>query len=397
MESHNSLKHDLGIGNNSSIEEDNNVESNALSILEEKKPRSLLNIIVIAIASSVFSVVVFSCLFYLVWLFIIQPYYEQNQLDTTISKISSNGSESSLTNSNIINKIKPAVVLIERSDGSYGSGMIFTSDGYILTNAHVVRGYNKVNITVNDGAKYSAIVTGRDEINDLAVIKINSAVELTTIDFGDSSKVQQGDNIFTFGFPYIKGDVSFKEGTVSRIFSDALEISAEIHPGNSGGPLVDTNGKIIGINSFGIGSDASGAIKFARPINIAVTEIPFLMIGAKPCVGKLSDIKIVDKQYEDHSDGKIFVQGLIKNESKCAVANVIYKVQFNDVNQIKEKYIAAFVSSNNFYNVIIPRQTALYHGYITNPDYDANGKVQLSDIPDSEEIISVDWFNPSNK
>lgn len=199
-----------------------------------------------------------------------------NKTSSTITK--------KLTNSEIISKVKPAVVYIKAAT-SAGTGMIFTTDGYILTNAHVVNGLSVVEISTINGVSYKGKVVGVNTVLDLAVIKIAVDTILPTVVFGDSSEVMQGDEVFTLGFPFgISGDVSFKEGTISRRIGGNLEISAEIHPGNSGGPLVNQFGKVIGINSSTYGASVNGihvgeVIKFAIPINLAKENIESLKSG----------------------------------------------------------------------------------------------------------------------
>lgn len=189
-----------------------------------------------------------------------------------------------LANSQIISKIRPATVYIATADGS-GSGMIFTTDGYILTNAHVVKGSNTTKVSLSTGDIIDGNVVGRDETIDLAVIKLNTEKQLPMVEFGDSDKTAQGDEVFTFGFPFgIEGDVSFKEGTISRRIDTYLETSAEIHPGNSGGPLVNRLGQVVGINTSIYGKSISGiqlgeTIKLAIPINTAKSIIVDLKSG----------------------------------------------------------------------------------------------------------------------
>ncbi|MDP3697164.1 MAG: trypsin-like peptidase domain-containing protein, partial [Candidatus Taylorbacteria bacterium] len=198
-------------------------------------------------------------------------------------------STTKLSNSEIIEKVKPAVVYIQTSDGS-GSGMIIESNGYVLTNAHVVNDVNTAKIKLSDGRLFIGSVTGRDEKMDLALLKIQND-NLPVVVLGDSSIniLKQGDEVFTLGYPFgLEGDVSFKEGTISRRISDSdttyLETSAEIHPGNSGGPLVNKYGEVIGINTANYGKSIKGiaigeTIKFALPINLVRGLIPELKTG----------------------------------------------------------------------------------------------------------------------
>lgn len=198
-----------------------------------------------------------------------------------------------LSNTEIIKHVKPATVFIETTEGS-GSGMIIDISGYILTNAHVVSDVSVAKVTLPDSRLFSAKVVGRDEIIDLAILKI-VGTNFPIVTLGNSNEVSQGDEIFTLGYPF-GGDVSFKEGTISRIFNydgaKYLEVSAEIHPGNSGGPLVNRYGEVIGINSAGYspyqlsGVIIGEALKLAIPINVANNLIPELKNGRNVAIPK---------------------------------------------------------------------------------------------------------------
>ena len=209
-----------------------------------------------------------------------------------------------LSNTEIVAAVKPATVYIETTEG-VGSGMIIDAEGYILTNAHVVAGVSTAKVKLSDGQLYSAEVKGRDEIIDIAILKI-SGQNFPFIKFGDSDVIAQGNNVFTLGYPFgLEGDVSFKEGTISRRISDGdvtfLETSAEIHPGNSGGPLVNHFGEVVGINSAGFGESIEGVtigetIKLAIPINVAKGLIADLKNGR--------EIFIDEKQTQSTSQQK---------------------------------------------------------------------------------------------
>jgi len=193
-----------------------------------------------------------------------------------------------LSNKKIIAKVRPAVVYIETSS-DLGSGFIVSRDGYVLTNAHVVSGTNGANVTLSNGNTYFGTVVGRDENIDLALLKI-AETNLPAETLGDSDQLEQGDYIYTFGYPLgIEGDVSFKEGTVSRRLTSNgiswIEISAQILPGNSGGPLVDGNGDVVGINTFAKGQAkvadvlVGETLKYAMPINVAKSLFASLKAG----------------------------------------------------------------------------------------------------------------------
>lgn len=164
--------------------------------------------------------------------------------------------------------------------GGLGSGMIYRSDGLILTNAHVVRGASMVTVKIGDDDKTyrNAKVLGIDERTDVAVVKIN-ATDLPTVKLGDSSGVQVGDWAIAIGNPFALshtltvGVISAKARELpfnQRSPGDYLQTDASINPGNSGGPLLDIYGRVVGINNA-IYSQSGGnvGIGFAIPINTA--------------------------------------------------------------------------------------------------------------------------------
>lgn len=204
---------------------------------------------------------------------------KQNQSQAAIKKLS---------NKEIIEKVKPAVVYISRSTKGGGSGMIIQENGLILTNAHVVKDTDSIVVKLTDSRTFDGIVIGRDEYVDLALVKVNGA-GLPIVELGNSDAVAQGDVVFTLGYPFgLRGDVSFKEGTISRRLSFEgstwLETSAEIHPGNSGGPLVNEFGQVIGVNTQIIGVVVEDiilgeSIKLAIPVNVTKNYLPELRAG----------------------------------------------------------------------------------------------------------------------
>jgi serine protease Do len=156
-----------------------------------------------------------------------------------------------------------------------GSGVVMDSAGYILTNNHVVRGANEIQVSLADGRKVKATVIGRDGPTDLAVLKIN-ADKLVPANLGDSEAVEPGALVWAVGSPFglertiTSGILSAKHraGLAGNPNQDFLQTDAAVNPGNSGGPLVDAGGKVIGINTAIVG-DAYQGISFAIPSNVA--------------------------------------------------------------------------------------------------------------------------------
>jgi len=175
---------------------------------------------------------------------------------------------------------------------SLGSGFLISSDGYILTNNHVVEGADEVTVRLSDKSEFEATVVGSDQATDLALLKIEAGHSLPYLEFGDSDSLLVGDWVIAIGNPFPqqgldrtvtvgvisalgRTDLAFGDGTPT--YQNYIQTDASINPGNSGGPLINLGGEVVGINSaIASPTGANVGVGFAIPVNFAKLVIPEL-------------------------------------------------------------------------------------------------------------------------
>ena len=249
---------------------------------------------------------------------------------------------------------------------SLGSGFLISKDGYIVTNNHVIEGADKIEVTIftnesakgttkaqRTGDKFEAKIVGRDPATDLALIKIDAKRELPYAPLGNSTRLRKGDWVLAFGNPFGL-DHSVSLGIVSatgreispnenRRFDDFIQTDAAINFGNSGGPLVNLRGEVIGVNTA-ITAQGSG-IGFAVPVNILKDVLPQLKDSRTVARGYLGVmIQDVTDEMKD-ALGLTDVKGVLVNDmvpggpaakSQLKRGDVIVKVNDTDVHEAKD-------------------------------------------------------------
>lgn len=229
----------------------------------------------------------------------------QESSDTTFSD-----EEGALCLQDIYSTVIDSVVSISSmtsSGTSSGTGIIMSQDGYVITNHHVITGALVISVLTNDNQEFEAALVGSDEMSDLAVLKID-ARGLQAAEFGDSSKLRVGDSVVAIGDPLgvqLRGTMT--NGIISAINRDLtvgdrtmtlIQTNAALNNGNSGGPLINCYGQVIGINTVKMSSyySASATVEglgFAIPISVAKPIIDELIengyVAGRPAIGISGD------------------------------------------------------------------------------------------------------------
>lgn len=293
----------------------------------------------------------------------------------------------------IAKRVLPSVVSISTesvSGGGTGSGFIIDSNGYILTNNHVVADAvsgGKITVSLSDGRTIGAKIIGRDASYDLAVLKI-AATNLPALQLGDSDKIQVGDSVMAIGSPLglagtvTSGIISAKDRAVTagesagqNSFINALQTDAAINPGNSGGPLVDASGAVIGVNSAiaSLGSSygsQSGSIGlgFAIPINQARKTADELIKTGKstyPIIGIA-----IDTSYEG-------VGAKIANSSSAMTSGGPADLGGLKIGDIITKFDGKAIGNSDELIVSIRAKSV---GDTVSLEYTRNGKIRQTEV-----------------
>jgi S1-C subfamily serine protease len=257
-----------------------------------------------------------------------QPSYENFKTDDEANNIEifkqASPSVVYITNSRLVRRSYYSLNPQEIPQGS-GSGFIWSRDGYVVTNFHVIQQASRLTVTLQDGTSYDAEVVGVEPDKDVAVLRIAAPREkLVPLATGDSSLLEVGRKVVAIGNPFGL-DTTLTVGVVSalgreidsvsrRKIRDVIQTDAAINPGNSGGPLLNSLGQLVGVNTAIYSpSGASSGIGFAIPVNIVKKIVPELITYGKVQTPTLG-IALLPPQYADYYRQSAGLEGVIVME-----------------------------------------------------------------------------------
>ena len=240
----------------------------------------------------------------------------------------------------------------ERKSSALGSGFIINEKGLVVTNNHVIQGAEDIIVRVNGDQEYKAKVIGADPLSDIAVLQLETEDKFTPVAFGDSDKARIGDWVIAIGNPFglggtvTSGIISARNRSIglSR-YEDYIQTDASINTGNSGGPLFDMNGDVIGINTAILGKGGSIGIGFSIPSNSAIKVVNQLIEFGETKRGWLGvRIQVVTKEIADiekldEPHGALVASVAEKSPSDKAgikAGDIILEFNGTKINEMKE-------------------------------------------------------------
>ncbi len=262
----------------------------------------------------------------------------------------------------VADAVEPSVVHLDvrmlRNSGASGSGWVFDDDGHIVTNAHVVGPASRIDVQFVDGRVETGRVVGVDSVTDIAVLKVPAGDYLVPVRRASGERVRRGDRVFAFGSPF-NFKFSMSEGIVSGLgrtargslgqagLTNFIQTDAAVNPGNSGGPLVDVNGRVVGMNvAIATAENASGGtegqsagISFAIPLATIEPRVEQIISGQKPRSGYLGvsmapgEVRFGEDGFEGEGVRVLSVQpGTPAEKAGMKEADIIVSVDGEGVN-----------------------------------------------------------------
>ena len=240
----------------------------------------------------------------------------------------------------------------ERQSTALGSGFIIDRDGIVITNNHVIQGAEDIIVRANGDKEFKAKVIGADPLSDIAVLKLETKEKFIPVKFGNSDKARIGDRVIAIGNPFglggtvTSGIISARNRSIGLArYEDYIQTDASINSGNSGGPLFDMNGDVIGINTAILGRNGSIGIGFAIPSNSATIVIDQLIEFGETKRGwlgvRIQDVtkEIAEVEKLDKPRGALVASVAENSPSQKAgvkAGDIILEFNGEVINQMKE-------------------------------------------------------------
>ena len=358
---------------------------------------------------------------------------DPNLPSLSISKTPSSGASSnadgSLSGKEIYKKVSPSVVSVQavymtEGSGGSGSGVIMSADGYIITNNHVIVSEqtgaeaSKVTVILSDGTNLPATIVGRDEQTDLAVLKVEPTGSLTPAEFGDSTALEPGEDVYAIGSPggvelantITGGHVSAlnRDITISDRVMSLIQTDAAINPGNSGGALINVYGQVVGITSAKIGGSNYEGLGFAIPMDTAKEVVDELIqhgyIAGRPQIG-ISGQNLSEQQAAAYDVPQGVLIAKVDSRSNAAAAGVQVNdiiigvngkdiTTMDEINEVKENMKAGETLTLKLYRVSTGKELTV--SFALNDQHDLEGEdpsEQKSQSQQSNDYNNFDSYN----
>lgn len=290
----------------------------------------------------------------------------------------------------------------QRRSSGFGSGFIISDDGFVITNAHVVDGANRIRVSLADQREFDAEVIGSDQRSDIAVVKIN-ATDLPTVKLGDSDDVKVGEWVLAIGSPF-GFEHTATQGIVSAVarnlpdetYVPFIQSDAAVNPGNSGGPLFNTKGEVIGVNSQ-IYSRTGGyqGLSFAVPINVAKSIAEQLRSKGYASRGWLGvaiqdvDLSLAESFGLDRPTGALVSQIITNSPAEAAgfkPGDII--LSFNDKTVDSSSNLPPIVGA------VIPETTVPV--MILRDGVKKSMKVKIAELEEDRQVVKVKEVVPTD-
>ncbi len=315
----------------------------------------------------------------------------------------------------VIEEVNPSVVSIavdiSDSEQALGAGIIISADGYVVTNAHVMENAKKIAVQTPDGEIFAAKLIGMDEKTDVALLKVKNPLNLEVGHFGNSDEIRVGNKVFAIGNPFGLGNsvslgiISAKERDIDKgSYDNFLQTDAAINQGNSGGPLFNMDGKIIGMSTAIFSEDGKNAgVGFATPANMVAWVVEQLKKNGKVIRGWLG-VGVQKARTKGEKTDKVLIISSMAENSPAAKAGLKVGDKILSLGDVSLKNPRLFslevakLSPKTVIPIVIGRDNQELHKEIviaTAPDEDANEKNDKTKKMKSFEELGLDKYKIS--